>query len=137
MRFWVLMAAALAIPPGCGAAPRVVLGFGEAEKLILHAEPVRLPPEVERLGLRGTVVVRLDVAEDGHVVHAVLVSGHPLLAGPALRAAAQYRFRPLMVQGHPVRWRGLLRIPVPTPARRQDPRVAELAGPHASRPPQT
>jgi TonB family protein len=110
----------------CTAAEGQLLLFGpyEAERLIVYREPVRLPPEVEQLGIRGEVRVSVEVSPEGRVRRAELVSGHPLLAGPALKALRRYRFRPVEVHGQPAAWRGLLRIPVPGPAPRQDPRQA-------------
>lgn len=127
MRVLLALAAACAAAAGADE-PVLLLGPYEAERLIVHREPVRLPPEVEQLGLRGEVRATVEVGPDGRVRRVQLVSGHPLLSGPALEAIRRYRFRPVELRGRPAAWRGLLRIPVPDPVRVLDPREAR-AGP--------
>lgn len=127
MRFLLALAAACALAAAADG-PVLLLGPYEAERLIVHREPARLPPEVARLGLRGEVRVTVEVSPEGLVRRVQLVSGHPLLSGPALKAVRRYRFRPVEVQGRAAAWRGLLRIPVPDPVRGLDPREAR-AGP--------
>lgn len=123
MRFLLALAAACALAAAADG-PVLLLGPYEAERLIVHREPVRLPPEVARLGLHGEVRVTVEVSPEGVVRRVRLVSGHPLLAGPALQAVRRYRFRPVEVQGRAAAWRGLLRIAVPDAAPVPDRREA-------------
>ncbi|MCS7044112.1 MAG: energy transducer TonB [Bryobacteraceae bacterium] len=119
-----LLAAACAFVSVAASGQVILLPSFEAERHILHREPVRLPPEIGETGIRGNVVVSVEVDPEGRLRRVQLVSGHPLLVEPALRALRQYRFRPIYLSGRPVAWRGTLRIRVPTPAARQDPREA-------------
>lgn len=128
MPFLAVLAAACGLAAAPAAAQVILLGPNEAEHFILRREPVRLPPEVEELGIRGEVRVIVEVGPDGRLRRVQLVSGHPLLVEPALRALRRYRFRPVEIHGRPVAWRGQVRIPVPDPVPRQDPREAR-AGP--------
>ncbi|MGC8758854.1 MAG: energy transducer TonB [Bryobacteraceae bacterium] len=109
---------------------KAVVSTSTAEQLIRYRAPAVLPPEVERAGITGEVVVAIEVDEQGTVRRARLISGHPLLRGPALRAVRRYRFAPLEVGGRPVRWTSVLRIRLPERRPATDPRVARLRGVH-------
>ncbi len=79
-------------------------------RLAKDAEPGallrRVEPEYSRAALnarvQGTVRLRILIGTDGHVLNAWLVSGHPLLYGPAYRAVRQWRYEPLRIGNHPV-----------------------------------
>jgi protein TonB len=58
--------------------------------------------------LQGHVDVNVVVDEQGNVIAAEVVSGHPLLREAALRAASQWKFRPTLVSGQPVKVTGVL-----------------------------
>jgi protein TonB len=51
---------------------------------------------------QGRVSVKVVVNEQGRVVSADVVSGHPLLREAAERAARQARFSPTLLSGEPV-----------------------------------
>lgn len=94
----------------------LVVPQGAAEMLLLHREPVDLPPEAAGLGIRGRVRYQIHVGADGRVKQAHLLDGHPLLADAARRAVLRYRFRPLAPHGRPAGWKSIIAVPVPTPA---------------------
>ncbi len=52
--------------------------------------------------LPGTVVLRVTVDKSGVPKNIVLVSGNPLLSGPSIEAAKQWRYKPYLVNGNPV-----------------------------------
>jgi TonB family protein len=56
----------------------------------------------------GTVAVRVLVDENGNVIAAEAINGHPLLRAAAVAAARQARFAPAAVGGQPVKVRGVL-----------------------------
>ena len=61
------------------------------------------PPELQRVGLAGEVVVRFVVDAQGAVCRArVVQSNRAEFERPALRAVAQWRFRPGRKAGRPV-----------------------------------
>ncbi|HEX7957650.1 MAG TPA: cytochrome c oxidase assembly factor Coa1 family protein [Pyrinomonadaceae bacterium] len=66
------------------------------------------PPVAKAARASGTVIVRVLVDEQGHVVSASGVSGHPLLQAAAVAAAKQARFSPTVQGGRPVKVSGLL-----------------------------
>ena len=78
---------------------------------ILNGKAVSLPqPEYPDMGkavrVRGPVVVEVLVGEDGNVISANGVSGHPLLQQAAVEAARKARFSPTRLSGRPVQVSG-------------------------------
>ena len=66
------------------------------------------PPIARQAKASGTVVVDVLVDENGNVVRARAVSGHPLLQATAVAAARQAKFSPTKVSGKPVKVRGVI-----------------------------
>jgi len=60
--------------------------------------------------LEGAVEIQIIVDEQGNVIAAEVLSGHPLLRQPALDAAHQWKFRPTLLNGHPIKVSGVLRF---------------------------
>jgi TonB family protein len=54
------------------------------------------------------VKVQVIVGKDGRVLAAKVLSGHPLLAAAALKAAREATFTPTLLDGKPVNVSGLL-----------------------------
>lgn len=76
-------------------------------KVISRPEP-DYPPIARAARAQGQVVVRIVADEEGKVVAAQVVSGHPLLQESALRAARKLRFRPPLMDGKPVKFSGTI-----------------------------
>jgi protein TonB len=66
------------------------------------------PPIAKAARAQGTVVVQIVVGEDGRVMSASAVSGHPLLQQAAVSAARQARFSPTLLSGQPVKVSGVI-----------------------------
>jgi TonB family protein len=66
------------------------------------------PPIARAARASGTVVVQVLVDEDGSVMEANAVSGHPLLQNAAKEAALQARFAPTRLSGQPVKVTGVI-----------------------------
>jgi TonB family protein len=90
-----------------GAAVGVGKRVGISGKRLYTPEPV-YPPIARAAGAEGTVSVRITVDEDGNVVAAKAVSGHPLLYTAAVDAARQSKFKPTLVDGKPVKVSGVI-----------------------------
>jgi protein TonB len=56
----------------------------------------------------GTVVVQVTIDENGNVISAHAISGHPLLQGVAVAAARSARFSPTKLSGQPVKVTGVI-----------------------------
>ena len=80
---------------------------------VLNGKALSLPqpqyPAIARAAkASGTVNVEVVVDEQGSVVAAYAVSGHPLLQAAAVSAARQAKFSPTSVNGEPTRINGIL-----------------------------
>jgi TonB family protein len=76
-------------------------------KVIFMPRPV-YPPIAKAARAQGKVVVQILVDEEGYVIEAAAVSGHPLLQQPAVFAARQTRFTPTLLEGKPVKVSGVI-----------------------------
>jgi TonB family protein len=66
------------------------------------------PPAAKAVKASGAVSVRVTVDEDGNVISAEAVSGHPLLRAAATDAARLAKFRPTMINGQPAKVIGII-----------------------------
>jgi len=95
-------------PPPEKPAPRAPISGG-----VLNGKAISLPkppyPQIARAAhAAGTVVVQVLIDENGSVVSAHAVSGHPLLQAVAVQAARQARFSPTKLSGQPVKVTGVI-----------------------------
>lgn len=81
---------------------RVVNGM--ALKLVKPA----YPSDAFAVRAKGKVEVEITIGEDGKVIKAKAVSGHPLLRLPAERAAKESTFLPTYIDGKPIKVTGVL-----------------------------
>lgn len=70
-------------------------------------EPI-YPRLATQIGLKGSVSVQILIDESGKVISAEVISGHPILAPEAKRAAMQARFTPTKLSGVPVKVSGVI-----------------------------
>ena len=80
---------------------------------VINGKATSLPkpryPEVARaVNVKGAVRVRVLIDENGRVVSANAVAGHPLLRNAAESAARDARFLPTLLSGEPVKVSGLI-----------------------------
>jgi TonB family protein len=80
---------------------------------ILNGKAITLPrpayPPIARAARAyGTVVVEIIIDEEGNVISARAVSGHPLLQAAAAQAAREAKFTPTRIEGQPVKVAGKL-----------------------------
>ena len=66
------------------------------------------PPIARQARASGNVKVQVTIDEDGNVISARAVSGHPLLQAAAVAAARQAKFSPTKVSGQPVKLQGMV-----------------------------
>jgi len=76
-------------------------------KAVSKPEPA-YPPIARAARASGTVTVQVTVDEEGNVISASAVSGHPLLQSAAVAAARQAKFSPTKLSGAPVKVSGIL-----------------------------
>lgn len=66
------------------------------------------PPMARQIRVEGPVAVQIVVDEQGKVISAQAVSGHPILVHAAKEAALQARFTPTVLNGQPVKIQGVI-----------------------------
>ena len=96
-------------PPFKGVSPRhIVISGGVLNgKAVSKPQPV-YPPIAMAAKAQGTVVVQILLDEEGKVLSANAVSGHPLLQQAAVAAARTAKFSPTFLSGQPVKVSGVI-----------------------------
>jgi TonB family protein len=100
-----------AAPParGTGGAENVLgVSGGSLQLGATNRTPPQYPAVAKAAGAEGPVQVQVTVNENGEVVSAEAISGHPLLREAAVEAARQWRFKPTTIEGKSVKTRGTL-----------------------------
>ena len=82
-------------------------------KGVINSQALSLPkppyPAAARaIHASGTVTVQILLDEQGRVISARAVAGHPLLQAAAVKAAYQARFSPTILSGEPVKVSGMI-----------------------------
>src|SRR5690349_4878400 len=95
-------------PPPKPTPPKAPISGG-----VLNGKAVRLvqppyPAIARSAHAAGQVRVQITVDDNGNVVSAAAVSGHPLLQGAAVAAARQSKFTPTKLSGMPVKVTGVI-----------------------------
>jgi protein TonB len=73
----------------------------KAPHLTYSTDPA-YPPLAREARVSGTVIIEALIDEQGNVVQARVVSGHPLLINAALKAVLQWKYEPTILNGQPV-----------------------------------
>jgi len=92
-------------PPPKPSAPevsKVVAGFA-----LTKVAPT-YPPIARQMNASGTVQVAITIGENGRVIEAKAISGHPALRPAAEEAAKKWVFRPASLDGKPMRQQDVL-----------------------------
>jgi TonB family protein len=89
-------------------APVAPLSAGVLNGRALSLPKPVYPEDAKQQRVTGTVVVQVDVNEQGRVMTAKAVAGPSMLRGAAEEAARKARFEPVKIQGEPVKVRGVV-----------------------------
>lgn len=96
-------------PPAPTPTPRTApISGGVLNGKAISLPKPQYPPIARAAHAAGTVVVQVLIDENGSVVSAKAVSGHPLLQAVAVAAARQARFSPTKLSGQPVKVTGVI-----------------------------
>jgi len=81
--------------------------------IVLTSKAVSLPQPLypaigKQIRIQGPVMIQILVDEQGKVVSAQVVSGHPILTASAREAAMRARFTPTVLNGQPVKVQGVI-----------------------------
>ncbi len=112
---WILNFSAMRTPTS---APQVNNSQEIAEPAPLHKVDPKYPPTAVAEHIEGEVILYAVIRRDGSVDSIQLVKGiDPQLDGNAMRALAQWKFRPAEHQGEPVDLEAIVHIPFHAPER--------------------
>ena len=95
-------------PPPPPPKPRAPISGGVLNGKAISLPKPGYPPIARQAHASGTVVVQVTIDENGNVISASAVSGHPLLRGVAVQAARGARFSPTKLSGQPVKVTGVI-----------------------------
>ena len=100
-------------PPGNSGASSTKSSGAPISGGVLNGKAINLPqpsypPVAKAAKASGNVTVAVTINEDGNVVAAHAVSGHPLLQAAAVAAARQAKFSPTKLGGKPVKVNGIV-----------------------------
>jgi TonB family protein len=93
-------------PPTPTPAPRVSKGVIQGDA-ITKVQPV-YPSIAKQINASGEVQVSITIGENGRVIEAKAIKGHPVLRAAAEEAARKWVFRPTLLDGRPVKQPGTL-----------------------------
>jgi len=95
------------LTPGKTTSGKTISGGVLNGKAISLPQPA-YPPIARQAHAAGTVVVQVTIDENGDVISASAVSGHPLLRAAAVAAARGAKFSPTKLSGKPVKVSGVI-----------------------------
>ena len=95
-------------PPPKPTPPRAPISGGVLNGKAISLPKPAYPPIARQAHAAGTVVVQVTIDENGNVISASAVSGHPLLRAVAVAAAHGARFSPTKLSGQPVKVTGVI-----------------------------
>jgi TonB family protein len=81
---------------------RVRVSQGVSQGLVITKVPPQYPADAKDQRIQGLVLLKVIVDKEGNVANIQLISGHPLLAPPAIEAVKQWKYRPYQLNGTPV-----------------------------------
>ena len=89
--------------------PKVIkVSEGVIKSKIISLPKPAYPPLAKQMRLQGSISVQLFIDENGKVVSAKALSGHPVLVRVAEAAALQARFSPTLLSNQPVKVSGVI-----------------------------
>src|SRR5262245_29923520 len=110
-------------PPTPPVAPRVSKGVITGE-VVSRVQPI-YPSIAKQINASGEVLVSVIIDENGRVIEAKAIKGHPVLRAAAEEAARKWVFKPTFIDGKPVKQPGTLTfIFTPPPPSASDPSSA-------------
>lgn len=95
-------------PPPAPTPPRAPISGGVLNGKAISLPKPAYPPIARQAHASGTVVVQVTIDENGHVISARAISGHPLLQAVSVGAARGARFSPTKLSGQPVKVTGVI-----------------------------
>ena len=76
---------------------------GVSTGLILTKVQPQYPDDAKQARIQGQVILQAVIDKNGDVEQLTLLSGHPMLAAAALEAVKQWKYKPYLLNGQPVK----------------------------------
>ncbi len=91
-------------PPPAAVRPKgpIRISTGMKEPRLIYAPPVVYSPIARQAHIEGTVILEAIIDEQGNVTHVQVISGPGLLLASALKAVAERKYEPTILDGEPV-----------------------------------
>ncbi|HET7442853.1 MAG TPA: TonB family protein [Terriglobales bacterium] len=90
------------LPAKAAVQPKLMVPSAVMEQRITHKVDPVYPEEAREMHLRGVVVLKAIIGEDGKVVSLQTLSGPEVLAQAAIEAARWWHYEPYLLNGEPV-----------------------------------
>jgi TonB family protein len=87
--------------------PKQISG-GVLNSKALYLPKPNYPPAAKAVRASGPVTVEALIDENGNVISATALTGHPLLRASAVEAARKTKFAPTLLSGNPVKVKGVI-----------------------------
>jgi len=81
---------------------RIRVSAGVLGGILEHPAKPLYPEQAVRAGIKGDVILQLEVDEAGKVARGLAVEGDPLLVAASIEALKEFRFRPFLLNGIPL-----------------------------------
>jgi protein TonB len=82
---------------------RVRVSQGVSTGLLVKRVPPQYPAVALEARIQGQVVLQAEIDKNGDVESLTLISGHPLLAPAAIDAVKQWKYKPYLLNGEPMK----------------------------------
>ena len=89
-------------PTKPGLTKRVQVPSAEMGKLLVKRVRPEYPEKARSNRIQGTVMLRAAISSVGDVIDVSVISGDPLLAKAAIKAAKGWKYKPYVLDGQPV-----------------------------------
>jgi len=89
--------------PKIATVQRVRVSSGVAVGLLIKKIQPQYPDDAKQARIQGQVVLLAEIDKDGNIEHLSLISGHPMLAPAAIEAVRQWKYKPYLLNGEPVK----------------------------------
>ena len=78
--------------------------------LLIHKVNPSYPKAARRAHIEGTVVLCASISKEGTIENLTVASGPPELISPSLKAVKQWRYKPYLLDGNPVKVETEIRV---------------------------
>jgi protein TonB len=89
-------------PQGLPRPTRLRISRGVSQGVLIHKVQPEYPASAKAKHIEGDVIVRLVVDKAGKVIEVSRLKGDEELAGAAMDAVRQWKFRPYLLNGEPI-----------------------------------